>query len=714
MRHVLALCCLALGGAGVSAAAVPPPAAAPPQASPASQVSITLPGQTQALSRPTNIVIHDRRDDNGNDNAQIQQLQQQVQQQQQQVQQQQQQNAQSLSSLSSSFSSRFNSLSTSASNTISQLQSSLQSAQQAANTLQQSADEARRSADDAGRSVSAAMASVSAAAAQASQQSESMAASAASAADAMSTSMSSVMAAAVSSASASISAAVVQAEQAQQAQLLAGLRGADSTVTMAAAAAGGFLVSGPTETPSSSPSNALGACSTPEVVLAFAGIVLGAVGVASLGCVLALWYWRRRQEARRNGGRRDDEMPASRSSSRSSSRSGGSSAAKNANKNSGLAGESQGFGGNLRQWRIRASVSKPRITRLFRMAAAADEAAAMPSPPMDVSLTPYKLPDYEQTFLERKGQASRTDSVTPAPLSVAVPAAAGTAAPARGPTRPAPAAVASAVSTNNRVLSTWSVTTAGDDNGIGNNMSSYFTRNFNFSRSSRLPASRSSSNNTAANAVSRPRPTSSVYDPLGNGANPAGTFGLDRISRMEEEWNRSQMQAKSGAKKPVAPAVAAYYATNYDYYTKERQQQQASQQASEASKTEAGRSGSQSSVDSLAREYHDFVSQLAPISQYGGQVPTGLASTLRKGNEREERVPVTAAEKAVPAAAVVPKTATPTALPQAEAPPASSGLWWWQRSRAQRQPTATAAGALPQMGGGKGKFATRLFDEGLI
>ncbi|KAL1898230.1 hypothetical protein Sste5346_003636 [Sporothrix stenoceras] len=648
MKHTLAIYCVALSGAGISGASagvVRPP----PVTTPAAQASLTLPGQTFSLPRPSNVLIHARQD-NDNNNAQIQQLQ-------QQEQQEQQRNAASLSSISSSFSSRFTSLSSSASSTVSQMQSSLQSAQQAMNTLQQSANDASRSASQASQSAASAVASVqsSAASAQASLSSSlqaSMVASASSAEQVLSISMSSVMVAAVSSVSASF--------VAQQAAAVANLP-APPTATVTAVAESGFPGTVPEVNGAVAPqgqssflqtnqrSNVLGACSTPEVVLAFAGIILGAVGLSSLGCIVFLWFWKRRPAVKNSS----DKKTNSRGST------GGASG-------TGLSGESRSSGGSLRQWRIRASTTRPKM----------GGTAASPS---NVSLKEYKLPEYERVFFENKETKAKSTTSSPT-KSTSSPAFAAPAVPVEST-----APTATAVSTNDRIFSTWSFTTAGGgetstrNNTNNNNGSTFFEASSptssardvvaplnvyqnqqqqrasrNFSRTSR--AFNSSSNS----GVNKPRPTSSVYEPFGLGIR-SEPRGLDRISRMEEEWNRSQMQRATTTAGNTANKAsnAPLYTTNYAYYAGNGGNNNNNNNNGNTRQKEptASRYANKDSADSLAREYHDFVSQLAPVSQYG----------------------------ATPAATAV--VAESSSLAAATSPSS--------RNRAQRSPTVPPAGPLP-------------------
>ncbi|CAK7217732.1 hypothetical protein SBRCBS47491_003270 [Sporothrix bragantina] len=640
--------------------------------------SITLSGQTIAQPRPTNILIHARQDDDNNNNAQIQQIQ-------LQEQQDQQRNAASLSSISSSFSSRFTSLSSSASSTISQLQTSLQSAQQAMNTLQQSANDASRSASELSSSAASAMASVqsSAASVQSAMSSSlqaSMLASASSAEQVLSISMSSVMVAAV----ASVSAAVV----AEQAAAVAGLPPPPTATVTAAvnvpnvngAAAqenqGSFLQA------SRQQNNVLGACTTPEVVLAFAGIVLGAVGLASLGCVVFLWYWKRR--------------PATNKSSETAK----SKNSRGSGSGSGLSGESRSSGGSLRQWRIRASTTKPQMNS----SSSSGSSTKSTVPPLEVSLKEYKLPSYEPNLFGAKTSLAEPmpspKSTTASPTKTKGPS---TAVPAASAVQTAPAE-GTAVSTDDRIFSAWSFTTAGGDNnnnnrssnGNNNNKSTFFDASSptttisnnsardivaplniyqtqqqqrasrNFSRSSRAMGSMS---------FSKPRPTSSVYEPFG------AYYGLDRISRMEEEWNRSQMQrAVTTTSNTNTSAVAknnANYTTNYAYYTNSNSNSNNNKGSAQQKESPySTRYTNKGSADSLAREYHDFVSQLAPVSQYGATPGVVAASS--------ETTTVSA-------------SSSPTS-----------------RNRAQREPTVPPAGPLPGLPSGNSGFAIKPFIQGLI
>ncbi|KIH92596.1 hypothetical protein SPBR_02403 [Sporothrix brasiliensis 5110] len=566
-------------------------------------------------------------------------------------------------------SSRFTSLSSSASSTISQLQTSLQSAQQAVNTLKQSADDASRSASQASRSASSALASAqsSAASAQASLSSSlaaSMLASVSSAEQVMSISMSSVMVAAVASASASF--------VAQQAAAVANLPTATVTAATDAGLPGTVPEANGASAPQSQPpilqtnrqNNALGACTTPEVVLAFAGIILGAVGLASLGCIVFLWFWKRRPAVTNS----TVKKPSGRGSPSAAS-------------GTGLSGESRSSGGSLRQWRIRASTTRPKM----------DSRVA---PPSEVTLKEYKLPEYERVFPEGEEAAKAKLASAAAPADSTAP-------------------TATAVSSNDRIFSTWSFTTAGGgdpstaNNGNStNNGSTFFEAGSptssardvvaplnvyrsqnqvrasrNFSRTSRMiPVS--STNAGTTTSTYKPRPTSSVYEPFGLGSR-SEPRGLDRISRMEEEWNRSQMQrATTTAGSAGNKASNALYTTNYAYYTgntsfnNNNSNNNNNSSSTRTKETTASRYTNKDSADSLAREYHDFVSQLAPVSQYG---------------------------------------ATPAATANVAAASPSS------RSRTQREPTIPPAGPLPGLPSrandsnqGGSAFSIRPYLQGLI
>lgn len=470
---------------------------------------------------------------------------------------------------------------------------------------------------------------------------------------------------------ASVSAAV------QQAAAVANLP-SPPTATATAAVNGGFPGTVPEVNGAAAPqsqqssllqtsqqSNVLGACTTPEVVLAFAGIVLGAVGLASLGCIVFLWFWKRRPAVKSSS----DKKASGRGST------GGASG-------TGLSGESRSSGGSLRQWRIRASTTRPKM--------GSNTAAASPS---DVSPKEYKLPEYERVFPETKG-AKAARSATISPTKTASPTTASVAAAPVESTAP----TATAVSTNDRIFSAWSFTTAGrgetsmGNNNNNNNGTTFFeassptssardvvaplnvyrnqhqqSASRNFSRTSRA----FTSSNMGTN---QPRPTSSVYEPFGLGIR-SEPRGLDRISRMEEEWNRSQMQRAMTTTAGANKANNAVYTTNYAYYAgnggNNRQKE-----------TTASRNTNKDSADSLAREYHDFVSQLAPVSQYG----------------------------ATPGAAA--------AVASAGTSPATSPS---SRNPARREPTVPPAGPLPGLpGGGNGDgevgtgFSIRPYLQGLI